>query len=264
MTSFALKQTLTKTKSITLTLTSRVPVPTSMLLPLDDESIFTKLNIDQSEIDSANHPLFSIQNADKKDQMKLLVDKVKEKFGRDETDDGSLELKVALLTLRTRNLIRHVQAYPKKRRSLLKQLQAYDIERFEWVCKELNLTYIPYPQYTRPLPKRSKVRGAAITEMLELKESKLNELKQSLAVERKEYYAKKSEIMKAISQHRDELLKEAEELKSSQINTGYPGNSGSKAYDLAHIKIVDKEKWWRKHPEVLKIVYGNRPFKGYK
>lgn len=45
---------------------------------------------------------------------------------------------------------------------------------------------------------------------------------------------------------------------------GYPGNSGSKAYDLAHIKIVDKEKWWRKHPEVLKIVYGNRPFKGYK
>lgn len=28
------------------------------------------------------------------------------------------------------------------------------------------------------------------------------------------------QIMKAISQHRDELLKEAEELKSSQINTG--------------------------------------------
>lgn len=49
-------------------------------------------------------------------------------------------------------------------------------------------------RYTRPLPKRSKVRGAAITEMLELKESKLNELKQSLAVERKEYYAKKSEV----------------------------------------------------------------------
>ena len=40
--------------------------------------------------------------------------------------------------------------------------------------------------------------------------------------------------------------------------TGYPGNCGEIAYKLAHIKIVNREKWWRAHPEVLKLKYGSK------
>lgn len=40
--------------------------------------------------------------------------------------------------------------------------------------------------------------------------------------------------------------------------TGYAGNMGEKAINLAHIKHKKVEKWWRKHPEVLRLKFGDR------
>lgn len=39
---------------------------------------------------------------------------------------------------------------------------------------------------------------------------------------------------------------------------GYAGDMGEQAVKLADIKPVKREKWWRKHPDVLRMKYGNR------
>lgn len=51
---------------------------------------------------------------------------------------------------------------------------------------------------------------------------------------------------------------QAIELGISDSFIGNPGDNGEFAIKLAHIKPVDREKWWRKHPEVLKLRYGSK------
>jgi|UniRef100_A0A7C4YE37 small subunit ribosomal protein S15 len=74
------------------------------------------------------------------------------KFGRHESDTGSPEVQIALLTLRINNLTEHLKQFKKdfasrrglfklvgERRKLLTYLKETDKERYERIVKELNL-----------------------------------------------------------------------------------------------------------------------------
>lgn len=84
----------------------------------------------------------------------MIIDKkelVKE-FGKDEKDTGSIEVQIALLTARIKNLTEHLktnkqdkhstrglQKMNSHRRALLKYLEKNDIERYRAIVKKLGL-----------------------------------------------------------------------------------------------------------------------------
>jgi small subunit ribosomal protein S15 len=74
------------------------------------------------------------------------------KYGRDQTDTGSTEVQVALLTARINELTEHLREHRKdhhsrrgllmlvgKRRRLLKYLQGSDIDRYRSLIQQLGL-----------------------------------------------------------------------------------------------------------------------------
>jgi small subunit ribosomal protein S15 len=85
----------------------------------------------------------------------LTVDAKREivgKYGRDQTDTGSTEVQVALLTARINELTEHLRAHRKdhhsrrgllmmvgKRRRLLRYLESADVERYRKVVADLGL-----------------------------------------------------------------------------------------------------------------------------
>ena len=87
--------------------------------------------------------------------MTLTVESKREvvgKFGRDDSDTGSPEVQVALLTARINHLTEHLREHKKdhhsrrgllmlvgQRRRLLKYLQAKDVDRYRRLIGELGL-----------------------------------------------------------------------------------------------------------------------------
>lgn len=84
----------------------------------------------------------------------MKIDKVAivKEFGKDEKDTGSIEVQIALLTARIKNLTEHLknnkqdlhstrglQKMNSHRRALLRYLEANDIERYRAIVAKLNL-----------------------------------------------------------------------------------------------------------------------------
>lgn len=76
------------------------------------------------------------------------------KFGRDESDTGSTEVQIALLTERINELTDHLRTHPKdhhsrrgllmmvgKRRRLLQYLESKDLDRYRALVSELGLRH---------------------------------------------------------------------------------------------------------------------------
>jgi len=240
----------------------------------DTDNLFSSLGIDQNEIDTAERDFFSIRHADGKQHLELLKQKAVNQFGRHEHDRTSIEVQIAILTVTIRRQIRHMQKFPKdkKMKSRLVEMirlrtrrlnQIYDLDKDKhaWLCDELDITHMPkytMKHYNRYIGRNARSRMTAVTEMMSVKEKKLGELRDTLLREREEYYQKKEEAMNAIEEEQNWIEKETEELSSLHIQTGYAGNMGEKAINLAHIKHKKVEKWWRKHPEVLRLKFGDR------
>ena len=84
----------------------------------------------------------------------MKIDKVAivKEFGKDEKDTGSIEVQIALLTARIKNLTEHLknnkqdkhstrglQKMNSHRRALLRYLETSDIERYRTIVAKLNL-----------------------------------------------------------------------------------------------------------------------------
>ena len=61
------------------------------------------------------------------------------KYGKSNTDTGSVESQVALFSYRIARLTEHMKLMVAKRRSLLNYLKDRDIERYRALLKELGL-----------------------------------------------------------------------------------------------------------------------------
>ena len=84
----------------------------------------------------------------------MIIDKkaIVKEFGKDEKDTGSIEVQIALLTARINNLTEHLKNNKQdlhstrglnkmnsQRRSLLRYLEANDIDRYRAIKTKLNL-----------------------------------------------------------------------------------------------------------------------------
>ncbi|XP_029958568.1 small ribosomal subunit protein uS15m [Salarias fasciatus] len=111
--------------------------------------------------------LLSLELASHTEKLQLKKEQLIAKVQRDESDRSSVEVQVAALTARIRNLQEHLQKHHKdkankrrmlmaidKRKKLLKNLRLVRFDAFEKVCEELGITYTFPPEYYRRATRR--------------------------------------------------------------------------------------------------------------
>lgn len=111
--------------------------------------------------------LLSLELACHSDKLRLKKEQLVQKVRRDENDQSSVEVKVAVLTARIRNFKEHLQKHHKdkankrhmllavdQRKKLLKRLRLVNHEAFQRVCTLLDISYSFPPEYYRPATRR--------------------------------------------------------------------------------------------------------------
>lgn len=117
--------------------------------------------------------LLSLELASNSEKLRLKTEEMIAKVQIDENDRSSVEVKVAILTARIRNLQEHLQYHHKdkankrrmlmaidKRKKLLKNLRLVRYDAFEKVCEQLGITYTFPPEYYRRVTHRWLVKKA--------------------------------------------------------------------------------------------------------
>ncbi|XP_008289517.1 small ribosomal subunit protein uS15m [Stegastes partitus] len=115
--------------------------------------------------------LLSLEMASNTDKFRLKKEQLIAKVQRDEHDRSSVEVRVAVLTTRIRNLQEHLQKHHKdkankrrmlmaidQRKKLLKNLRLVHYDAFERVCSQLGITYTFPPEYYRRVSRRWKAK----------------------------------------------------------------------------------------------------------
>ncbi|KAM9805781.1 small ribosomal subunit protein uS15m [Syngnathus typhle] len=111
--------------------------------------------------------LLSLELASHSEKLALKKEQLIAKVQRDESDRSSVEVQVAILTARIRNLQEHLLKHHKdkankrrmlmaidKRKKLLKNLRLERYDAFENVCEQLGITYTFPPEYYRRATRR--------------------------------------------------------------------------------------------------------------
>ncbi|CAN9513828.1 unnamed protein product [Ophioblennius macclurei] len=112
--------------------------------------------------------LLSLELASHTEKLQLKTEQLVAKVQRDESDRSSVEVQVAILTARIRNLQEHLQKHHKdkankrrmlmaidRRKKLLKNLRLVRYDAFEKVCEQLGIVYTFPPEYYRRVTRRS-------------------------------------------------------------------------------------------------------------
>nr|XP_057909401.1 28S ribosomal protein S15, mitochondrial [Doryrhamphus excisus] len=111
--------------------------------------------------------LLSLELANHSEKLQLKTEQLISKVRRHENDRTSVEVQVAILTARIRNLQEHLLKHHKdksnkrrmlmaidRRKKLLKNLRLVRYEAFEKVCEQLGITYTFPPEYYRKATRR--------------------------------------------------------------------------------------------------------------
>ena len=99
-----------------------------------------------------------------------------------------------------------------KRRSWVNKLRKLDIEKFDWLLKELKIKYIPYKEFNFKLGKRARAKAAARDKFLAIKRQKMDEFREKLEAEREAFEKVKEKELEAIEKELKSLG--IEEFKS--------------------------------------------------
>jgi len=156
---------------------------------------------DVSELQSADDKvkkIFSLEFTSKGEVMQKAMADLIRKVQDHPLDVQTIEVNIARETVGIRNKIKHCLQFRKdkiakmrlielihKRKRLLKQLRRRDAEKFSWLTSELKLQLLPDPTPERMTLSRREKREKAAREATEaLKQKKMEELRQRLAVEK--------------------------------------------------------------------------------
>uniref|UniRef100_A0A8C4N9J4 Small ribosomal subunit protein uS15m n=1 Tax=Eptatretus burgeri TaxID=7764 RepID=A0A8C4N9J4_EPTBU len=127
-----------------------------------------------SELENSNeavHKILSLGMAGHKERLLMKFKQYVESVRRHPLDYGSYDVQVAILTARIRNYQEHLNKHPKdkanKRRMLmaidrrnchLKYLKRTRLDRYELLCSQFGLAYVPTPEYNRRLSRRAQAK----------------------------------------------------------------------------------------------------------
>ncbi|XP_074662019.1 small ribosomal subunit protein uS15m-like [Tubulanus polymorphus] len=154
------------------------------------------------------------------DMQRHHIDDMLQKIGRHEGDIKSPEAKITMMTVKIRALIPYCLQYRKdkwkkkllvemiaKRRKYLKKMKQNDLAKFNWLCKELDIEYIPVPPPEVNFRKtiRMKRRLAVEEECHALVEAKRIAYRMEIEKQRTEFLAEKESIMAKINTELKEL-----------------------------------------------------------
>ncbi len=87
----------------------------------------------------------------------------------------------------------------------MKKLRFKDYEKFLWLCEELQIKYIPIPEYTRRIPKRTAERNTIRKAALALRKEKLATFQKQLEEQRKVFNQHKEKEMEFIGKELADL-----------------------------------------------------------
>ena len=105
-----------------------------------------------------------------------------------------------------------------KRKKLIKMLRQEDYPKFEWLMKELNINYVPSPEYVyfKKTSKRVLRKQAVKEEMYALKKQKLADFQELMVKEREEFLKEKEQMLDKIEKELKEIQLVESELESAE------------------------------------------------
>jgi len=165
--------------------------------------------------------IFSLATASKPQIKEVVQRNILKKIQRHPNDFNSLEVRIALYTIRIRSLFHHQREIKKDRRGgrvalyilinrrnrMVKQLYRMDRDRFNWLIQELKLEYTPkrlggrHEKYCKKWDLRRLTRAYCKKVMTERKAAYHEELKREQA----DFLKEKEEILAWIEQEEKEL-----------------------------------------------------------
>jgi len=167
-----------------------------------------------NESDLVVQEILSLNFGRKKQVMEKLKQRVAKSVQSHEHDNSSLEVKIALLTVKIRNYQQTlIDLYPYKntplkhdltfkialRRKLLEVLRETDYKKYEWLLEKLNLFYKPVPQYdVNEVGRKASIERLTDLWCDELKQHRLNKHKKQLEKQQPVFLREKAEKLKFI------------------------------------------------------------------
>ncbi|XP_026529555.1 28S ribosomal protein S15, mitochondrial [Notechis scutatus] len=123
------------------------------------------------KVDDDVRRILSLEMASQREKVKMKKEQLAAKVRRSPNDCGSAEVQVAYLTAMILTLKEHLHMHPKdkvnltrmmiatdRRTVLLKYLRNTRYDTFENTCKQLEIEYLPPPQYRRKITRRAAVK----------------------------------------------------------------------------------------------------------
>jgi small subunit ribosomal protein S15 len=102
--------------------------------------------------------IFKLTSLPRRHTTELVNERIVAQVQRHSLDYGSMEAKIASMTVSIRNLQEYMDKFPRnkrakvelkelidKRKKFLKYLRRWDYKRFEWILEKLDLVYKPPP-----------------------------------------------------------------------------------------------------------------------
>lgn len=157
-----------------------------------------------SNADGTVRSMFMLENNRRKETIlharMQMIDKVK----RHDLDFGSMESKLADMTVKIRASQEYLEKFPRnrvvfvqlkemidKRKRFLRYLRRWDYKRFEWVLEKLDIVYKPYPTKFHWITRKDSLRQLTDIHCNNIKEQRLLEYRQILESQQLEFLENK-------------------------------------------------------------------------
>jgi len=169
-------------------------------------------------VDEDTRRLLSLEFHGKKQSNIVIRNDLRKKIRRHQYDIGSMEVQVADMTCKIRNLQNCMEQSKKdiilkvtlqelidKRKKYLKHLRRMDYKRFEWLIEKLGILYRPPPKYFRWVTRKQSLKKLVRLHYFDLRKKRLEEYRKVLEAKKEPFLKEKAETLKWIAETEKKL-----------------------------------------------------------
>ncbi|XP_045137153.1 28S ribosomal protein S15, mitochondrial-like [Portunus trituberculatus] len=190
-----------------------------------DSRVKAKLQVVKEALDGVDditRQLLTLQFGTKAEKMKVSRYDSMRDIQRHQYDTGSLEVTIAMLTVRIRKAQQELQDTKRgkrhtvrqrvalneriaRRKKLLKHLRRMDYKRFEWLIHKLDILYRPPPRYVRWVTRKISLRKLVHEHGRQVQVERLREYKEELEGQTAVFIKEKEQTLRWIANTEKEL-----------------------------------------------------------
>jgi len=165
--------------------------------------------------------ILSLEYHRNRDVLNKLRQNVVKSVQRHKLDNNSLEVRIAILTVKIRNyqkVLRDLYPYKNQplkhdltfkialRRKLIEKLRTEDYRKYEWLLERLNLFYKPVPHYDHvEISRKASIERLTDIWCDELKQHRIEKYKRNLQEQQPTFLREKADKLRHIMQEENEL-----------------------------------------------------------